>query len=233
MNFIKAFRNSFTSLRKDKLLILIYFIPMISSLIIYYLLGQFLYNKFFTKFIDYLSNDYVSDYIIWFILGTIFYFFISITIFQLITFLCFPINDLVCGRVQKKLNNINTNIKLEIDSIFKRFYFIFKNELKKFCFISILVIISILINFIPILSPISFFLASLLFSINFLDYSWSQNNLTLRECLRDLRKNIFSYFVSGTICIFFISIPFLNILVFPFFIIYFTNLYHLNNSTEK
>ena len=64
-------------------------------------------------------------------------------------------------------------------TITSRISFTVFNEVKKL-FVILSLFVSLLLNFIPVLSILSILVQSILLSVNYLDYVWSLNDLSLK-----------------------------------------------------
>jgi CysZ protein len=87
------------------------------------------------------------------------------------------------------------------------------NETKKISVIIFFSFIAFAISFIPLLIPISLWISCMLIASQFVDYSWSRDKLTAKECMNDMRKNIFPYSISGALFFLLISVPIVNLFV--------------------
>ncbi len=99
------------------------------------------------------------------------------------------------------------------------------NETKKISVIVFFSFIAFTVSFIPILLPISIWISFMLIAAQFTDYSWSRDRLTTRQCINDMRKNLFTYSLSGAVFFLFISVPMVNLLVPAWATAHFTLLY--------
>lgn len=99
------------------------------------------------------------------------------------------------------------------------------NETKKISVIVFFSFVAFTLSFIPILLPLSIWISFILIASQFTDYSWSRDKLTTKQCLNDVRKNLFGYSLSGGMFFLFISVPMINLLVPAWATAHFTLLY--------
>lgn len=104
------------------------------------------------------------------------------------------------------------------------------NEIKKVSVIVFFSFIAFAISFVPLLLPISIWISCILIAAQFSDYSWSREKLTAKECMNDMRKNFFSYSLSGALFFLLITIPMINLLVPAWATSHFTLLFSKKKS---
>lgn len=170
------------------------------------------------------------SYLLTILLSVFFYFMINWTFLICVSLISSPFNDLVCRKIHSSLNQ---EIGSEDKMSFARAQKIISNEIKKMLFIIMVSLFSLILGFIPILTPLSFILTAALFSASFLDYSWSNKEYSFRKCVLFLWSNLWVLISTGLIFIFFMSIPILNLIIFPFAVIYYSVLFVKIESYEK
>src|SRR5690606_12579225 len=142
-----------------------------------------------------------------------------------------PFNDMISSRIEKIINGQPLpSLGPAFNSIFKDIFFTIFNEIRKLSVIFLVTIFALVLNFIPLLTPISLFLTVLLVAVAYLDYSWSRHNMILKACLKDVSGNFLTYAVGGAFFFFLISIPVLNLLVPSWATSYFTMVWVKNNA---
>lgn len=224
VKMVSSFFTSFSLLRKDKYILSLSIIPSLIGMILFYFLGDY----FFTDLHN-LLKSYISSYVdggAWistllsFFLGILFFFIVAWTFFLTVSTIASPFNDLISERVEKK-NSLSpfTEQKFSLAHILS----VLKNEVKKILFILFVSIISLVLGlFFP---PISFIIQGLLVAVTFLDYSWARHNMSVSECVADIKKSFVVYLLSGIGFMFLISIPIVNVIFLPVGVIHFTNLF--------
>lgn len=101
----------------------------------------------------------------------------------------------------------------------------FANEIKKLVFIAIVGAIAFVLNLFPLFYPIGLFLVSVLFAVQFVDYSWSRHDLGAGACLGDVLRNIIPYSASGFLFLLLVTVPIINAFVPAYATSYFTVLW--------
>jgi CysZ protein len=220
---IITLKKSLTYLLKDKVNFTLASFPVLVGIALYAFLGRFA----FTRGLDYarelinsnLTKGSFADIIYYLLVGVItvaLFFLINWTFVLLISIIASPFNDLISKRVAKAEQG------LEPIGLGEGFSFMFKNliktllnEIKKVCLIVGLTILAVIASYIPFLTPLSLLLTALLLAAQFADYNWSRHNLTVSQCIGDMRRNFFGYSLSGAVFLFLISVPLVNIFIAP------------------
>lgn len=228
----RAIKESLSILRKDKYILMFSLTPFVIGCICYYFLGMWVFTELLPslqkQIESYLSFDGGSSFS--YILG----FFVTIALFLITnwTFLLFvsllssPFHDIISSRVEKLITEEKPDdVVNSIKEACKKVWNTIMNEFKKICLIFAISMLAFILSFIPILAPLSILLTVTLFSISFIDYSWSRHELSTKECIRDYKKSFFSYTITGSTLFLFASIPIVNIMMLPFSVICFTILF--------
>ncbi|OUR98942.1 hypothetical protein A9Q84_05890 [Halobacteriovorax marinus] len=227
---IKAVRKSFSLLKEDKIILLLSLIPVVVGIAVYYYLG----NLFYVDFLDWgkgliagkVSEGQWMSILSWLftaLLTIILYFLVSWTFVLFVSVIASPFNDIISGRVEKRLLN-KPSEEISSEKFFSRLSKILMNEFKKISLIIIISIFSFIIGlFFP---PLAFVISALLLAVSFLDYAWSRKDLSFRECLSNIRGSFLGYLVSGCAFMALISIPIVNLLVLPYAVIYYSVVYY-------
>ncbi len=234
---IYTFYQAFRLLRNSKVIMMLSLLPILLGAIFYGLGGYLLFSEalpwikeIIRSFLDAPDIGLPISYLLTILLSVFFYLMMNWTFLIFVSLISCPFNDYIC----RKINSIMIPNKLMDDKItFAKIKAIVINELKKMSLILIISISSMVIGFIPILTPLSFILAAILLSSSFLDYSWSNKDLSFRQCVRFIASNLWLIILTGVIFIFFMSIPLLNLVVFPFAVIYYSVLFIKIEEDEK
>jgi CysZ protein len=237
-NVLSSFSESLSIMMKDKIIILFSLVPVLVGVLLYYLLG----NLIFTDFLDWINAMVVTKissnglgkfigYLITATLSVVMYFVVSWTFVLIVSLIASPFNDIISNRAEKKLlGEVPESIDKSFSRLMKRIGFTLINEIKKISFILAMTFLALMLNFVPILAPVSFVLSALLLSIGFVDYTWSRKDKKFVECLSDIRKTFLGYTISGSIFMVLIAIPVVNLLTLPFAVVYYTVLQVKNES---
>lgn len=232
-DLVVAFKNSFKILKIDKVIILLSVIPVLLGLTIYGLMSSWLFSNLLPAGKLWIEQSVTkagwSEFVYYLMVGVLcvlFFLFINYTFVLILSILFAPFNDSISARVERALggNNpedANDTIKEMLHSFFKTIW----NEAKKVVLILILSVLSFVLGLIPIFAPIGFLISGLLYSSNFLDYSWSRHHMKAGECFSGLFKSFIFYLIPGVVFLVLISIPIINILILPFSVIFYTCLF--------
>ncbi len=223
---------------KDKVNLLFVLCPLLIGIILYVFLGRFILSEGLSYgnalISEYLSNETIGgvlSFIVATLLSILLFFFVNWTFVLLLSVIASPFNDMLSSRIEKTMRNEKPqDLKESLAQMFKRIGSVLFTEIKKVFFILILSLFAFVFGYIPVLTPVSVIISVLLLAISFLDYSWSRNELSFKECKKDLLKNILSYILGGGIFMAIVSIPFINIIVPPLATSYFTILWLKNNE---
>ena len=230
MEVIKNFGLSFKLIKEDKVLLLLSLIPILIGLLFYGILGGWVFTSVIpwgNELIQsWLSIDWLGSFLGWIVKALItilFFFVINWTFFLVVSLLASPFNDLISARVERKmLGESLGNISDEFKGVFSKMIFTLGNELKKVLFILVLSLLSFGLSFFPLLSPLTIFLQAVLVAINFLDYSWSRHDLTIKECLNSYNQNFINNTLKGLIGVGLLAIPGINVISLPILVISFS-----------
>jgi len=236
-----SFKNTFTFLRKDKILLFFSIIPAFIGISLYALVGHWIFNKFLSisrPLIDsHIQNQNLGVLFYYFIVaifGFILFFIVNWTFFLAVSVISSPFNDLISARVELLSGgNPPEDWEKSWRKLTKRAFKIIFNEGKKVILILILTFMALILNFIPILAPISLVISAALMSVQFLDYNWSRHDMNVRSCLNDFRKNFLPYTVSGLAFSVLMTIPIVNLLFLPLAVIFYTNLWNQKRNQNS
>lgn len=227
---VKAIHKSLSLLKQDKVILLLSFVPVVVGITAYYYLGNLFYVDFLNWGKEYISGSVseghwmsVLSWLFTAILTVILYFLVSWTFVLFVSIIASPFNDIISGRVERRLLN-KTSEEISSEKFFSKLLKILTNELKKISLIIVLSIFSFIVGlFFP---PLAFAISALLLAVSFLDYAWSRKELTFSECLSNVRKSFLSYLVSGCAFMGLIAIPIVNLFVLPYAVIYYSVVYY-------
>lgn len=218
------------SLFKDKWIFVLSMIPVLIGSVLYYFLGYWLYSDVLTRSKEwlsgYLQNTLGIEALYWLMvaLTTVALFFvINFTFILLVSLIASPFNDMISSRTEKLLmGKSSEDFEGSFFATLKRYTSILFNEIKKIIFILTLTIFSLLLGLIPGGQIGTIIISAILIAIQFVDYSWSRKELTLGGCIKDLTRNFFSYFLSGSLMLVLIGVPIINLFALPFGVVFLT-----------
>ncbi len=229
-NSIHNFHDSLLVARRDKVIILLGLIPIMAGIILYALLGTWLFTDVWAYGNSWTNNllgngnlSGIFSYLILAIISVSLFFLINWTFVFFVSIISSPFNDIISERVERNIRGlINETITVAVKKNFSGLGSILLNESKKLAFIIGVTIFAFFLGLIPVLAPISFILTAIMFSVQFVDYSWSRYHLSFINCTKDIKNNFILYFISGTVFLVLMSIPIINLISFPFAVIYFS-----------
>ncbi|MBF0314335.1 MAG: EI24 domain-containing protein [Oligoflexia bacterium] len=240
MNLVEALRISLDLMRRDRVIQLLSLLPVAIGVGIYFFLGKFIFTDLRESINSYLlthvQNGILFDILNFFLIGVfsiILIFLINWTFIMLLGFLSAPLNIVVSARVEKQLLSSRQNElmnKMQQLPWYLQFYHTVKSEIKKVILIVFLTICSFALSLFPLLVPISMFFTGVLLSYSFLDYSFGRHEYDFKQIKSDLMKNFFSWGMLGICFMSMFSIPFLNILVFPFAVVFYSVVWLLQSQ---
>mgnify|MGYP002623013809 FL=1 len=215
--------------------------PIFIGILAYYFLGLYFYEFFVNKGTSYINSQFQQQgdwssyiyYVLAILLTIILYFVVNWTFIIFVSVIASPFNDLLSARIEKQIMGSElTPMSESLRASLKKIFWTIGNEIKKVFFIGFIAFIGIVLSYIPFLTPLSLVISALLLSSQFLDYSWARNELSLSNCIDDLRRNFFYYGLMGFIFFFVISIPIVNLIVPPLATSFFTILWVKLNKKE-
>lgn len=126
-----------------------------------------------------------------------------------------PFNSILSARVEKNLLNQNVEISSSktLGEIWLNLKATFINESKKLIFVLIMGVMAFILNLFPLFYPLGLLMVAILFTVQFIDYTWSRHNLSFKDCLGDLLKNLIPYSISGFFFLIILTVPIINALV--------------------
>ena len=235
---VKRFYRSISVIFKDKVIFTLFLIPVFMGGLLYFLLGTKLYELVMVygqgKVRDFIGENAGSGFVYWsfFILfmGVIF-FLVNWTFVMVVSILASPFNDFMSARVERKYTNHGNS--QDAGPFFNRIFKVIWNECKKISIILILTLIASSLSFFPFFAPLGFVISAFLLSVQFIDYSWSRHEWSIGVCFKDSIKHCFSYTFAGALFMFFMSLPFVNIIFSSVAVVYFTLLWADKNKPKE
>ena len=233
MNILSVFKLSLTIYKKDKWILFFSFIPVLIGMLLYGIVGTYLYSDVLGMGNEWIKAKITSDtfgtFVVYFMvtLLTIAFYLITWWTFTLIvSVISSPFNDVLSKRVERALLGKEADtIGESISEIAKGFVSSIYNELKKISLILIITIVAFFLSFIPVLTPFGMILSSYLMSVTFLDYSWTRKSLKVSGCINVLRSGFLVYSLSGFIFLGLVAVPLVQFFVIPLGVIFYTILY--------
>ncbi len=227
---VSTFTTSLKVIKQDKVNLALCFAPVIIGILLYLFLGNYFYGDLREWIHSLVASKINSEtwgailyYILIAMVWILIFFLVNWTFVLVVSLIASPFNDILSERTEKWLKGeepsaFGQSLRERVKQIFKIIF----NELKKISFIVVLSILAFVLNFFPLFTPFSLLLTALLMAINFLDYSWSRHQMTLSQCLSDLKQNIWIYLIAGFAFVFIMTVPMLNLIALPFGVVYFT-----------
>jgi CysZ protein len=236
-----SFKPSIGMVFKNKVNFVLSLIPMMMGILLYWFAGTKVYEstmgwgkELIDKYITEGTWSSVVYYLVATILTIMLFFVVNWTFVLVVAVIASPFNDVMSGRIEKLLNGQQPlSLADSFTQIGKNLFKTLFNEIKKVSLIITLTIISMVFGYIPILTPISVFIAIMLLAWEFLDYSWGRHKLTFGSCVKDMRQNLLDYALGGAFFFIIVSIPVVNLLVPPLATSYFTTLWVKNNENRN
>ena len=237
---ISSLGRSWKLMTANKTNILLSAIPVLFGIILYAFAGMQFYSYVAGQgesvISGYISSDTLGSvvaFVLKAILTIMIFFFTNWTFVMVVTIFAGPFNDILSSRIEKQIKheelwNLSESLKLVGAKFFANLF----NELKKISFIIFVGLIAFIIGYIPLLTPISIFLAILLLAVGFLDYSWSRHSVSFRSCVGDVRKHLIRYSIGGGVFFLLVSVPVVNLIVPPLATCYFTLLWVRNHEVS-
>lgn len=198
-------------------------IPLMIGFACYYFLGNYVFGDLQLMGKEYLAQHMdLSGWVGSIFTGLVtvlFVVFMNFTFFIFVSIIASPFNDLISARVEKIYGTSNEE-EQSLKDVLKRLPTTLKNEAKKIVFIIVLSFINLAISL--TFPPASFIIAGIILAISFVDYSWSRNELSVTECIKDLKRGFVTYLLAGIAFMFLISIPIINLFFLPLAVVFFT-----------
>ena len=225
-----SLKEAIVIFRKDKWTLLLSMAPIIIGILIYIFLGKWIYGDVFNWGKSLIESKVEGGWlnalsgIIVLALSIIFYFLINWTFVLVVSFFAAPFNDMISRRVEKIVNGQTPpELSESFNIMLKRLGITLLNEAKKIAFLLFLSLAGFALSF--FLPPVSFVVSSLLYALNFVDYSWGRHDLHFRSCLKDTKDSFIPYSITGAGFLVLVAIPVLNLFILPYSTVYYTVLF--------
>jgi CysZ protein len=237
---MQSFGKSLNLMKQDKYILLFSLVPVIIGIALYAILGSWSFDVAYTWAMESIQSKIDStgwlsflSYIVGVFLSVIIFLVINWTFVIIVSLFACPFNDLISTRVENALlGKTPEPIGKSLSLMMSRWLGTLFNEIKKITFITIVTIISLIVSFtVPVIGAgLAAIFTALSLAFSFLDYSWSRKNLSLNECLTDLKTSIIPYGLSGGIFTVLIGMPIVNLFALPYGVIYYTVLHTKKHS---
>jgi CysZ protein len=216
---------------KDPLNLTLACAPVVISLTLYVFLGWFLFKSFWPGLEGWIQSlinlDYLATFLtsILIILGLVVFTLVMGWSFSLVaSLLAAPFNILLSQRIRRKvLNQLDPQ---KSGGAFKHVLETLKAtwllELKKIFFIGFLSTGAIVLGFVPLFAPVSFVFLVFLFCFQYLDYAWSEDNVSWSRGTFYIFRSPKSVCIAGVVFFFLFSLPVVNLIIIPWATSYFT-----------
>jgi CysZ protein len=225
-------------IRRDHLIKLVMLIPFAISIALYSVIGKLLFVDFKNYGINYLETHFapggaasglgtIMTALVVLLLTLILFVLVNSTFILIVSLFSSPFNDIISERCERQLTSTSPRADGPhgIGHFFIHLFKVIVNEIKKISLILLLMMAAFLLGLIPLFLPFALLCSSLLVAMQFLDYNWSRHNYRYVDCLKDLRKNIVTYFIAGAIFLLFLSLPYISVFFLPFGVVYFSVLW--------
>ena len=251
-------RTSLRLIFKDWRVFILSFTPMAIGVLLYVHLGRWLYSDIFTQGKAWIEDsirvhglaNFFSGAML--VIGTIgLFFIIHWTFILVVSLIAAPFNNFLSARVAAVIKGENLElaktlpvesgnfspgpqarwVKRQLQGLGRGIKYVFRTfwvESKKICLILVISILGWTCSLIPFLVPLSFLITMALTAVNFLDYSWGRDDLTVKGCFKNFRKGWMINIISGGLFLCLLAIPLINVFIIPLAVVYFTILYTLN-----
>lgn len=219
---LKAFPVSLRLIFTDPVNFILALFPTLIALVIYFLTILFVYRRsdqvaaLLRGYIESPDQATLAARILTAILIVFVFFIMSWTFVIVVGIIAAPFNSLLSSRIEEKLVKkiiMDEDQSKAMAEVKKSLGETFKNEFKKIIFLAVVGGFAFILNFFPLFYPIAVFLIATLLAVQFVDYSWSRHDLSFGQCIKDIFKNAFAYFFSGTLFLGLVAIPIVNALV--------------------
>ncbi len=233
MAHLKTFSQALRLITRDPVNLFLAVVPTVIALILYFFVVAAVFKS--SKYIELFLMDVLPSKDAAGILGIImtgvlilFVFLVmSWTFVIVVGLIASPFNSMLSSRIETMLAGkpVGENRKQTIADMTKGLGKTFKNEIKKLVFIIVVAAFAFILNLFPLFYPFGLFLVSILFAVQFVDYSWSRHEMGAGECMSDVTRNIIPYSLSGFLFLLLVTVPIINAFVPAIATSYFTVLW--------
>ncbi len=230
---MKTFGQALRLITRDPVNLFLAVVPTVMALFLYLFLVTWIFHRadyFTVMLMDYLPSKDVAGVLGIILTGILILFvflLMSWTFVIVVGLIASPFNSMLSSRIETMLAGkpVTEDRKKTISAMAIGLGVTFKNEIKKLVFIALVAAFAFVLNLFPIFYPVGIFLVSILFAIQFIDYSWSRHNLRAHQCIGDVAQNIIPYSASGFLFLLLVTIPIINAFVPALATSYFTVLW--------
>lgn len=230
---LKTLSQALRLITRDPINLFLAVVPTVIALLMYFFVVVWVFKS--SKYIELFLMDALPSKDAAGILGIImtgvlilFVFLVmSWTFVIVVGLIASPFNSMLSSRIETMLAGkaVGENRKQTIAEMMKGLGKTFKNEIKKLVFIILVAAFAFILNIFPLFYPFGLFLVSVLFAVQFVDYSWSRHEMGTGECMNDVTRNIIPYSLSGFLFLLLVTIPIINAFVPAIATSYFTVLW--------
>jgi CysZ protein len=230
---MKTFSQALRLITRDPVNLFLAVIPTAMALFLYLLIIVYIFQRadyFSVLVMDYMPSAETAG-IVGIILTGILILFVflvmSWTFVILVGLIAAPFNSMLSSRIETMLAGkpVTEDRKKTLAAMAVGIGVTFKNEIKKLVFIALVAAFAFVLNLFPLFYPVGLFLVSILFAVQFVDYSWSRHDLGAGACMGDVLRNIIPYSLSGFLFLLLVTIPIINAFVPALATSYFTVLW--------
>jgi CysZ protein len=230
---MKTFSQALKLITRDPVNLFLAVIPTAMALFLYFFVIAYIFKRadyFSLLIMDYMPSEKTAG-IVGIILTGILILFVflvmSWTFVILVGLIASPFNSMLSSRIETMLAGkpVSEDKNKTISDMMISLGRTFKNEIKKLVFIALVAGFAFILNLFPLFYPVGLLLVAILFTVQFVDYSWSRHDLGFGECLADVLRNIIPYSVSGFLFLLLVSLPIINAFVPAMATSYFTVLW--------
>jgi CysZ protein len=227
-------RDSIIQTRKiyqeSKTIKILVLIPLLITLTLYTGIGYYLVTKVsdlirqqMIQWFGLPNLDNFLYYLLFLLFSFMMVFIINSTLIISLSIVSIPFNGLLAKKTKEILQKNEAKLPQKIS--IKEIFYSKKSSFVRALVLAFLSLLLMALAIIPFLFILVFPLTCLLFSINFLDYTWEEYQLTTSEIINNIRENLLCYVISGILCLLLASVPIVNIIVIPGAVIFFSVLY--------
>lgn len=230
---MKTFSQALRLITRDPVNLFLALVPTIMALFIYLFAVVWVFKRadYFTVLLmDYIPSQDAAG-VLGIILTGILILFVflvmSWTFVIVVGLIASPFNSMLSSRIETILAGkpVTEDRKKTLSAMALDLGRTFGNEIKKLVFIALVAAFAFVLNLFPLFYPIGLFLVSILFAVQFVDYSWSRHDLGAGTCIGDVFRNIIPYSASGFLFLLLVTIPIINAFVPALATSYFTVLW--------
>lgn len=230
---MKTLGQALRLITRDPINLFLAVVPTAVALFLYLFVVVFIFKRadyFSVLLMDYLPSKDAAG-ILGMVLTAILILFVflvmSWTFVIVVGLIASPFNSMLSSRIEVMLAGkpVTEDRQKTLSMIAGGLAKTFKNEIKKLVFIVIVAAFAFVLNLFPIFYPVGLFLVAVLFSVQFIDYSWSRHDMSFSTCLGDIIRNIIPYSLSGFLFLLLVTVPIINAFVPALATSYFTVLW--------